>query len=64
MRGGYQSAIPSSMTEAREWLAVMRIAGDEKLMETITVLVAHDCECRRVGSRVRRRGAPTRDREL
>jgi len=54
----------ASMTEVREWLAVVRIAGDETLIETITALVAHDRERLRVASRVAQARRDYADREL
>jgi hypothetical protein len=50
--------------DVRHWLAVVRIAGDETLIETIAALVAHDRERLRAASRIARARSDYADRAL
>jgi DNA repair exonuclease SbcCD ATPase subunit len=50
--------------DVRRWLAVVRIAGDETLIETIAALVAHDRERLRAASRIARARSDYADRVL
>lgn len=50
--------------DVRRWLAVIRIAGDETLIETIAALVAHDRERLRAASRIAQARSEYADRVL
>jgi hypothetical protein len=58
------SAELTRIDDVRRWLAIVRIAGDESLIETIAAFVAHDRERLRAASRIARARSDYADRVL